>query len=418
MATYLIIGNGIAGFSAALRLRKLRRNAEIYIFTKEKYPIYDRRDLPFFISGKVDEDYILLTDLDFYEENNINIVFSTVTSIDTDNYEIRLSDGEYYGYDKLIIASGSKSISKANQKIFQLPTYYFRTIDDAKSIKWALKTANNVVVIGGNQSSFTLAAELVNINKNVSLIIRKGNMTWNLFDDFSKMVISKLFSCLGVNFYPDVEISDVDRKKKSIKLSSGKQIPADIVIIDESLTPNIDFLRKTKIKVGEGIIVDHYFMTNVKDVYAIGEVAEVYDVIYRKNMPHQGWEIAKEQGELVAYNIVEPAREYMGTVTAIGFTIGKYNILAAGLTTGTDDKYEIFTYKNLGKMIYKKFIFDGEYLVGGIMITKEQSVDENKLSLIRVISRKMIMEPWKDDILRDDLSFYEIYTYFEKNIED
>ncbi|MHA1470976.1 MAG: NAD(P)/FAD-dependent oxidoreductase, partial [Candidatus Asgardarchaeia archaeon] len=325
MATYLIIGNGIAGFSAALRLRKLRKNAEIYIFTKEKYPIYDKRDLPFFISGKVDEDYILLTDLDFYEENNINIIFGTVTFIDTDNYEIRLSDGEYYGYDKLIIASGSKPISKINQKIFQLPTYYLKTMDDAKSIKSALKTANNVVIIGGNQSSFTLAAELVDINKNVSLIIRKGNMTWNLFDDFSKIVISKLFSYLGVNFYPDVEISNVDRKKKSIKLSSGKQIPADIVIIDENFTPNIDFLRKSKIKVGEGIIVDHYFMTNVEDVYAIGDVAEVYDVIYGKNMPHQGWEIAKEQGELVAYNIVEPACEYMGTVTAIGFTIGKYN---------------------------------------------------------------------------------------------
>ncbi|MGQ4832521.1 MAG: NAD(P)/FAD-dependent oxidoreductase [Candidatus Asgardarchaeia archaeon] len=418
MATYTIIGNGIAGFSAALRLRKLYEDAEIKIITNEKYPIYDRRDLPFFISGRVDEDFVFFTDFEFYKENEIDITFSSVIAIDVNENEVILKNGEREGYDKLIIASGLISEKEKKLNVEKIPLIYLKTIDDAKRIKEIISEIDNVTIIGGYQASFTLASELARIGKNVNLVIKENHPTWEYFDGITKQLIEELLEEQNIKFFVNVKIANVNEKKKTIKLKNGRTLSTEMIIVLNRFLPNISFLNKSKIKVNRGIVVDDFLRTNVQNIFAVGDVAETYNPIRNETITQAGWEVAKDQGELVAYNIEKLEQKYPGAIENQSFMIGNHEILIAGLIRGFPKNSEIIEYRNLEERIYKKFIFNNGFIIGAVIISDKKVIDENKLPLIKIITKGVPMEPWKDDVLSDDFSFDEVYTYFEKNIED
>ncbi len=418
MATYVIIGNGIAGFSAALRLRKLYEDSEIKIITTEKYPIYDRRDLPFFISGKVNEDFVFFTDFDFYKENEIDLIFNQVTRIDESSNELILENGERIEFDKLVIASGLIPERESKLKTEKIPLTYLRTLDDAKKIKEMISEVTNITIIGGYQASFTLASELARIGKNVNLVINEKHPTWEYLDGVTRHLVEKLLEENNVTLYTNAKIANVNEKKKFIKLKSGRTLNTELIIVLSKFLPNVSFLKKSKIKTHQGILVDDFLRTSSPNIFAVGDVAETYNPLTQNTITQVGWEVSKEQGELVAYNVENAEVKYPGAVENVSFIIGDHEVLIAGITKGNVEKNEIIEYKNFVEGIYKKFIFENGLLVGATIVSNKKIIDENKLSLIKIITKKIPMDPWKDEILSDDFSFDEVYTYFEKNIED
>src|SRR3990172_7232456 len=153
MKYFVIIGGGVAGTTAAQTLRQEGFDGEITIISSETHLLYSRVFLPHYIQGKILENKVFLRNKEFYSENKINLVFGTITQVDSEKKEVLLNDGQTLIYDKLLVATGGNV-----KKLFD-DAFYFKTIDDAQKIKQALPNIKKAAVIGGG----FIAAEFLNI---------------------------------------------------------------------------------------------------------------------------------------------------------------------------------------------------------------------------------------------------------------
>ncbi|MBX5452096.1 MAG: FAD-dependent oxidoreductase, partial [Thermogemmatispora sp.] len=133
---YVIIGNGIAGTTAAETLRKLDPNCSIHLITNEPYPLYNRVSLPRFLQGVLPEQKVMIRDFAWHEQRRICLLTETlVTAVNTDERVVVTESGQHFPYDALLIASGGWA------KPLQVPgaagtkhIYNFVTLDDTKTI--------------------------------------------------------------------------------------------------------------------------------------------------------------------------------------------------------------------------------------------------------------------------------------------
>lgn len=154
-----------------------------------------------------------------------------------------------------------------------------------------------------------------------------------------------------------------------VNLSTGHRISCEMVIICIGIKPNIDFLNESQIKINRGIIANKYLQTNIPNIYAAGDIAEVYDLVLKKHSLHPTWPVATEQGRIAGYNMCGIKAPYQGAITSNAFKIKELHIISAGIIEPPDNQ----EYKNIAiydekRQIYKKVIIKRSIPVGIVFI--------------------------------------------------
>lgn len=151
---YVIIGNGVAGTTAAANIRKFDNEGKIIIISEEPYPFYSRIRLPEFLSGAVDEKSIIIKKDTWYVENRIDLVLNTaVTDIDVPGKKVISSDSSAIKYDRLLIATGGLSFVPPIPGADKKGVFTLRTLNDAIAIKEFAKQSNNRIILIGEAFS-------------------------------------------------------------------------------------------------------------------------------------------------------------------------------------------------------------------------------------------------------------------------
>lgn len=302
LVKYVVIGASAAGINGAENLRRLDKEGKITLISKDE-KIYSRCILHHYISGSKSVEKLNFAGEDFFEKDNIKwIKGQEVVGLKEEKKVVILEDGREIGYDKLLIASGSKPFippienlrGKSNVK-------GLKTLDDCEDIIRLAKEAKNIAVIGAGLIGLDAVTGLLHSednNSNISLIETLDRLLPTQLDKKSSYSYERELTKEGVSLYLNamVESAVVDSSDKvvSLKLKDKREIQVDLVVVATGIRSNIEFLEGTSLKLSRcGLEFNEKGETNVENIYGAGDVSGVATI----------WPVAVKEGIIATTNM-------------------------------------------------------------------------------------------------------------------
>ena len=316
----LVLGAGGAGISAVQAIRSINKNIDINLVSNEDCMPYSLCGLPDLLSGQISIEVLNRLDPDFFSKNNINIMFGKeAIKVDLLKKIVHLKNNikneldETLKFDKLLIAIGSKPIIPKISGLNKKKVYIVSNLESCKNIIKGLKNVKKIAIIGGGFIGIECAQALRQRKKEIIVIEALDHILANMFDKELSNIAQEKLEKLGINFNLNNQVKDILGKNEvdGIKLKDRK-IDCDMVLLTTGFKPNVDIVKNSKIKINHGIIVNEFMETNIKDIFAAGDVAESFDYIYGKPGLKATWSNAVEQGHVAGLNIAGNKCRYSG----------------------------------------------------------------------------------------------------------
>ncbi len=274
---YVIIGNGIAGVTAAQHLHALDPAGEITILTDEETPLYSRPGLMYYMMGTLKEWDLRVAHDTFYQDVGAVLKYGRAIRIRGDEQVLVLAAGEPLAYDRLLLATGSVS------RRLHVPgddwegAHVMYSLHDGKRIVAATRRGMKTIIIGGG----LLGAELAEVWRHFGAqVIFLVNKAWYFPRGLSEpqgRIVEEAIRRHGCELYLQEEIAKIRPQGQTAEVvtNSGQTFAADAVGITIGVEPNITLAQASGIAVKRGILVDQTLRTSLPDVYAAGDCAEI-----------------------------------------------------------------------------------------------------------------------------------------------
>lgn len=308
-----IIGNGIAGITAARHIRKLS-DYKITVISSESKHFYSRTALMYIYMGQMKYEHTKPYEDWFWAKNRIDLVHNFVEKVDFERKEIHLKSSESIIYDNLIIATGSQSnkFGWPGQDLEGVSGLY--SIQDLEYIEKTTQNIKNATIVGGGLIGIELAEMLVSRKIEVNFLVRESHFWSNVLPESEGRIIETEIRKHGVNLLLNNElagiIGDEYGKVKAVKSSSGEVFECQFVGLAAGVSPNITTFQNTALEINKGILVDEYLQTNIPNVYAIGDCAEHQNPQEGRKSLEQIWYTGKIMGETLAKTICGTKTKY------------------------------------------------------------------------------------------------------------
>ena len=368
--SFVIIGDGVAGSSAAETIREEDAECAVTVITDEGEPLYNRILTKEFAKGKLPEAPLAIHDEAWYADRGIDLRLNThVTSVDVDAHELYTHEGETIAYDKLLVATGGTPAQLPVPNSDADGIHHFWTFEDARRIAEHAATTDRGVVIGAGLLGIDFAAICGARGVEADYLMR-GNRWWRyglslegaeivhqgMRDQGVEPVLES-----GVDSF---EVDDDGHVTAAID-SNGERHPADFVGIAIGLNFNTELLHDTPVETDDGIVVDEYMRTDAADVYAAGDITRFHDVILGDRNQNGSWGSAKEQGTVAGRNMVagEPGEAFRW-VPSYSITHFDFPFLSFGHPTIGDAECE----RRYDETTWRRLTFKDGKLVGGVLI--------------------------------------------------
>ncbi len=345
----LVIGAGPAGIISAVTTRKYYPEKKITVMKSVDRGVIPC-GIPYMFASLKDPEENKLGNAAL-EKNDVDVVVDEAIKIDRGEKTVTTKSDQIFGYEKLILATGSGPIippiegidKKGVYPIYKDMTYLKNSIEELKKTK-------NVLIIGGGFIGVEFADEISKIdNLNVYLVEYFPNLLANSFDVEFSAIAEETLKSKGVTLATGVGVEEIlgNEKVKKVRLSDGKEILVDSIILGVGGTPNTKLAIDAGLDLGKGIWVDEYMRTNDTDIFAAGDCAGKRDFYTRKDAPVMLASTATAEARIAGANLyqLKVVRENKGTI-AIYSTYIDGNVLgSAGLTENSAEKegFEIVT---------------------------------------------------------------------------
>ncbi len=342
----VIIGGVAAGATAAARMRRLDEHAEIIILERGGYVSFANCGLPYYIGGVIeDRDALLVATKETIEgKYAVDVrLMSEVLSIDKENNKVKVKNhenGTEYeeSYDNLVIATGSTPIVPPLKGIDSPTVFTLWNMSDTDNVFEFIKKNNpqKAVVVGGGFIGVEMAENLVDRGMDVSLV-EMADQIMAPFDKDMAMILENHMRDHGVNLYLGEGLESIENDGKLVKLSTGREIEADLVMLAIGVRPNTKLAKEAGLELNQrgAVIVDSFMKTSHDNIYAAGDIVEVTDFNTKGKtvVPLAG--PANKEGRLLCANLLgQKPEEYRGTQ---GTSIAKVFDLHAA-STGLNEK--------------------------------------------------------------------------------
>jgi len=374
--SYVIIGDGIAGSSAAETIREDAPDAEVTVITDEGEALYNRILIKEFAKGKLPEAPISIHQTDWYAEREIDLRLDThVTAVDTEAHELYTHAGETISYDKLLIATGGTPTQLPVPGADAEGVHHFWTFEDARAIHEHAEQADTGVVVGAGLLGIDLAA-ISGAQELDAHYLMRGECWWRyalskeggeiIHDALRERNVTPVFDS-GVDHFE----TDSDGHVTAAVDPNGTSYDADFVGIAIGLDFNVEYLHGAGLEMDDGIVVDEYMRTNVEDVYAAGDITRFYDVLLGEHAQNGSWGSAKQQGMIAGRTMVaesdgksEADLEEFRWVSSYSITHFDFPFLSFGHPTIGDDHAE----RKYSDTEWRRIAFKNGKIVGGVLI--------------------------------------------------
>jgi NADH oxidase (H2O2-forming) len=392
---FVIVGNGIAGVSAAHAIRMISRDAFITIVSDEAEPAYSACVLPHYVGGELERDKVIIKRFSDYSRDGIDLLSSQkVTGMNVEEKKVLLEKGSLV-YDKLIIATGSEPIIPPSIHAKKGGVFTFKSLRDADKIaRWKGRSA---VIVGSGPIGLEAGMALRKRGYQVIVVELLLHILPKVFDAYPAGLIKDILEQNGIDVLERerlIEILGTDRV--SGVTTDKRTIACDTVILATGMKPRGSWVFG-KVETGEygGISVNERMATNLADVFACGDCVDVKDLITGRAVSSMLWHNARRQGEVAGCNAAGSPVEYSGSLNVTGLNL--FGIQAVSVGMSGDERADGLEVIERGREgAYQKVILQKSEVVGA------QSVNwcEDVGLLVTAIIRKEKVAGIKDAIAK------------------
>lgn len=372
----VVVGNGMAGARAVEEILA-RGGAEIFeivMFGDEPYGNYNRILLSNVLNGSQEPGDIFLNPLDWYRENDIRLHAGVrVTSIDRAAKRVTGADGTQEGYDKLLIATGSRPFVPPMEGLKLADggdkpgVFVFRTIDDCTRIAGYASKCRRAAVLGGGLLGLEAARGLLNYGPEVHVIHLMSSLMNQQLDPIAGGILCNSMERMGVHVHLNAATTTIlgEESVTGLAFKDGTTLDCDMLVISTGIRPNAEIGAQCGLTVERAIVTDdHMRSIDDSDVYVVGECAQHRGTVYGLVQPL--WEQAKVLADHLTGRNVEAA--YRGSKLATKLKVMGVELASMGRIEPIDDQDEVVQFAEPKRGIYKKLIVRDGILQGAILL--------------------------------------------------
>jgi nitrite reductase (NADH) large subunit len=279
----IIVGNGVAGITAARSIIEKKPKTKVSIYTEERYSYYPRPRLYEVLSGEAEPQEVYMFPEKWYEEKGIHVQLGKkAVNIDLDKKELVLENRSRVSYDKLLLANGGRSFVPPIKGVEKTGVFTLRSIGDALTIRKFTEKSKKAIVIGGGLLGLEFAASLRKLGQKVEVVEIFPRLLPRQLDQDGAAILKNHIASRGIEFDLGVKTVEILGRDtvSGILLDSGKEISGELVLISAGMRSNIELASEAGIQVNGGVVVDNHLQTHAVDVYAVGDVAEFEGRVY------------------------------------------------------------------------------------------------------------------------------------------
>lgn len=364
--SYIIIGDGVAGATAAENIREEEEDAEIEIFTDDSEPLYNRIMLKSYMKGDLPgKKFTRMHDENWYEKRDIDLHLETrVEDVDREEKIIATEEGEKYSYDELLVATGGSPRRLPQDEGFD-NLHYMWTMENAETIKSSAEEADEAVVVGGGLLGIDLAVAYAEHDAETHYLI-KDECWWSRgLDQEGAEIIHDRLEELGVNVVTDTTVDEIeseDGEVIEVKASNGESYECGAMAVAIGQESNSEIVDVEKNE-ADMIKTDEYLQTSDESIYAAGNMVEYYSPVFEQRIVNGSWDHSEAMGETAGINMAgeETKFDYVNT-----YGVGHFD--AQFLAIGDWSGEPVSRRYDDEEGHYRRLFFRDNRLVGAVMI--------------------------------------------------
>jgi NAD(P)H-nitrite reductase large subunit len=307
----VIIGNGVAGISTAIELRKLSDD-QITVVSDESEYFFSRTALMYVFMGHMQFEHTQPYENSFWAKNNITLKKGRVNAVFPEKNEIVLENDGILTYDYLVLATGSKP-NKYNwpgQDLEGVSGLYHK--QDLEYLENYASKIKKAVVVGGGLIGVELAEMLNSRGIEVTFLVRENSFWSMVLSENEGRMIEKHILSHGIQLRLMTELKEIKGKEsvESVISSDGESIECQFVGLTVGVSPNVSFLKNSGVETNKGILVNEYLQTNIPNIYAIGDCAEIQQPQLGRRSIEAVWYTGKIMGQTLAKTLAGQKTAY------------------------------------------------------------------------------------------------------------
>jgi nitrite reductase (NADH) large subunit len=370
----VVIGNGIAGITAADYVRRNHPETSIDVIADEAYHLYNRMAITRLIYGRSAMQGLYLNPDPWYESRSITPWLNTrVQAIDRAAQEVLTGTGEKLHYDRLILATGSSSTVPPIDGWGVSGTFVLRSADDALRVRAfvQLQGARRAVVAGGGLLGLEAAYALHKLGLATIVLERSDRLLRRQLDARASQLLHRYLEGIGISVWTKAETASVfaDGRIEEVVLTDSRMAPADVLIVAAGISPNIDLARQAGLETNKGIVVDAHMRTSDERIFAAGDAAEF------PGQPVGLWPTAVDQGRVAGEGAAKRTlSRYSGTVPVTVLKVVGVDLTSVGQFEPGSDEDEVIVQEDESALRYGKLVISADRIVGAILLGYSREV--------------------------------------------
>lgn len=369
MKNYVIIGNGVAAAGCIEGIRSADKNSKITVISEEKYPVYCRPLISYYLEDKTNIEKMNYRSKSFYEDNNCDVIYGKkAVSVDDKAKNITLDDGTCIDYDALCMATGSSPFVPPFEGLDTVENKFsFMTIDDTLALEKVLAKDSKVLVVGAGLIGLKCAEGIADKVAKITVCDLANRVLSSILDDECASVMQKHLEKHNIEFM----LSDTAVKfdKNTAEMKSGKKVDFDILVLAVGVRANTEMFKNIGGDVNRGILVNDSMETSVQDVYAAGDCTEGNDISFGDKRVLAILPNAYMQGYCAGQNMAGEKAEFNNAIpmNSIGFfglhamTAGSYFDESCG-----GELFEEKTDNGIKRLYTKDGLLTGYIIIGDV----------------------------------------------------
>ncbi len=363
----VIIGNGIAGITAADHIRRRHPDCQIHVIGREKHHLYNRMGLSRLIYGRSAMQGLYLMSDSWYDDHRITCWLNThVSRIDPNAQTIELADGEVLPYDRLILATGSSSAVPPIDGYGLSGSFVLREADDAMQIRNFVQQygCRHAIVAGGGLLGLESAYALHKLGLEVTVLERSAWPMRRQLDQRGGYFLSEYLAALGIHIVADSDTLAVEGngRVEHVTLKDGRTLNGDLFLVCAGIAPNIQLGADAGLATHKGLLVDDHMRTSNPYIFAVGDAAEYQEKVYGL------WPVAVDQAQVAAVNVVGGDAAYQEIIPTTMLKVAGVDLTSIGRFESESANGLVLALEDAPAYRYRKLLISGGKIAGAILL--------------------------------------------------
>ena len=412
---HLVIGGGTAGLNTIRTIREEDGGASEITLVSAERP-YSRMVLPYYLGASIAESHVYTaTPASLAAWKVRTMLGRRAKSLDTVSRTLTLDDGATVEYDNCVIATGSRAVRPPVEGAELPGVHSFWTLDEARAVIAAVQPGTRVVMVGAGFIAFTILNAILARGASLTIVEVAPRILPRMVDEACANIVARWLEQHGVTLRVGATLTRIEEWKGRSKLSfkKGEPIYADVVIMATGIRTNLEWLEGSEIEVssepGGGVLVDDHLRSNVKNVYAAGDVARGPNLLTGALEVHAIEPTAQEHGRVVGANLAGRDLAYRGSLIMNIVEVCHLDVASFG--QWENSRAEVYTATRLDRSQYRKLLFEGGRLTGAMICGPAEDVwTTNDVGMLKgLVYSGVDLSAWKAHLERNPFDIKPAY---------